>query len=367
MDILLVNKNHPLPDDYQAEDLIPLKDISDKYFKLRNESLLLNKTAAENLNRLLAAAADAGHTGFIIDSAYRSRKLQADLYRTAQNTLTQPPGCSEHETGLAVDILEYGADNDQLAWITDHAADYGFILRYPDNKEHLTGIPYESWHFRYVGVQVARYLAEYNLCLEEYMHRKYNVPLGKFETKRFVNPNEKIIWDFLMSKFGNPYAVAGLMGNLFAESSLLPNILEISYQTKYNIDSQEYTEGVDNGTYDNFVHDAAGYGLAQWTYHKRKANLLAFAKETGRSIGDIMMQLEFLMIELTTDFKEVYDSIIDSTSVTDASDIVLMKFENPHDQSMGTRKYRAKNSRLYFLRYINKEQFLFFHQSHILN
>jgi D-alanyl-D-alanine carboxypeptidase len=358
MDILFVNKNHPLPDDYKAENLTPLKDVADGYFELSDENLLFNKTATDSLCRLLDAAAAAGHKGFRINSAYRTRKYQEYIFKNRKTGFIQLPGCSEHETGLAIDIVEYGTSNGQLLWITENSADYGFILRYPENKEHLTGIPYEPWHFRYVGVEIASYMKEHNICLEEYMHEKYNVPLDKFEVKRPVNPNEKIIWDFLYNKLKNPYAVAGIMGNLCAESSLIANVLEYKYQNKFEISSEEYTEGVDNGTYDNFANDAAGYGLAQWTYHKRKAKLLSYAKQTNRSISDLEMQLEFLWIELKTDYKDVYDSIIDSTSVKHASDIVLTDFENPDIiyQSEPSKIARANTGLVYYYKYINKKQ-----------
>ena len=85
------------------------------------------------------------------------------------------------------------------------------------------------------------------------------------------------------------------MGNLYAESGLSPINLQNSYNTKLKYSDAAYTDAVDNGKYTNFVKDSAGYGLAQWTYWSRKQNLLNYAKSTGKSIGDLNMQLEFLM------------------------------------------------------------------------
>lgn len=82
--------------------------------------------------------------------------------------------------------------------------------------------------------------------------------------------NEQTIWAWGMEKFGNPYGVAGLMGNLYAESGLNPQNLQNTYEKKFGMTDNEYTQKVDKGTYNNFVKDSAGYGLAQWTYWSRK-------------------------------------------------------------------------------------------------
>ena len=86
-----------------------------------------------------------------------------------------------------------------------------------------------------------------------------------------------------------------MMGNLFAESALSPINLQNTYEKKLGYSDSAYTTAVDNGTYTNFIKDSAGYGLAQWTFWSRKQNLLNYAKSKGVSIGDLNMQLEFLM------------------------------------------------------------------------
>ena len=86
-----------------------------------------------------------------------------------------------------------------------------------------------------------------------------------------------------------------MMGNLFAESALSPINLQNTYEKKLGYSDSAYTAAVDNGTYTNFVKDSAGYGLAQWTFWSRKQNLLNYAKSKGVSIGNLNMQLEFLM------------------------------------------------------------------------
>ena len=92
---------------------------------------------------------------------------------------------------------------------------------------------------------------------------------------------EKRIWDFLKAEGFNDFGIAGLMGNLFAESRLLPNNMEDKYQSKLGYNDESYTRAVDNNTYTNFVKDAVGYGLAQWTYWTRKQNLLNFARKNN--------------------------------------------------------------------------------------
>ena len=100
---------------------------------------------------------------------------------------------------------------------------------------------------------------------------------------------EKHIWDFLMGKIGNAFGVAGLMGNLYAESGLKSNNLQNSFNKKLSIMDEEYTMLVDGGFYPDFVKDKAGYGLAQWTFWSRKQALLDFARAKAKSIGDLQM------------------------------------------------------------------------------
>ena len=96
------------------------------------------------------------------------------------------------------------------------------------------------------------------------------------------------------------------MGNLYAESGFIPNNLQSSYERKLKMTDAEYTEAVDSGAYDNFVRDAAGYGLAQWTFWSRKEALLSFARERNASIGDLSMQLDYLWYELSVKYPPAY-------------------------------------------------------------
>ena len=162
--------------------------------------------------------------------------------------------------------------------------------------------------------------------------------------------NEKRIWDYLLGKIGNPFGVAGLMGNLYAESGLRPDNLQNTYEKKLGMSDASYTAAVDNGSYSNFVKDSAGYGLAQWTYWSRKQNLLDFAKERGASIGDLDMQLDFLMKELAG-YSSVLKTLRTATSIREASDTVLTKYERPADQSEAAQARRASYGQKYYDRY----------------
>ena len=141
---------------------------------------------------MLADADKEGHT-FWIASAYRSRERQQELIDEEAAALaeegmsqegaldeiyreTMPAGCSEHETGLALDILVSGhmvmdRSQEETAgnrWLRENCQEYGFVLRYPEDKSEVTGVNYEPWHFRYVGKRAARFLKAHGLTLEEF-------------------------------------------------------------------------------------------------------------------------------------------------------------------------------------------------------
>ena len=167
-------------------------------------------------------------------------------------------------------------------------------------------------------------------------------------------PNDQFIWDFLKKEGFNDYGVAGLMGNLYAESGLLPNNLQNIFNSKLGLSDEEYTKRVDNGTYTNFVHDSAGYGLAQWTYYSRKQNLLNFAKSKGKSIGDLEIQLQFLITELGDSYKNsVYNILKTATSIQQASDAVLLNFECPAN-AQAQRTKRAQLGQNYYNKFTKK-------------
>ena len=166
--------------------------------------------------------------------------------------------------------------------------------------------------------------------------------------------NEEIIWQYLKTQGFSDAGAAGLMGNLYAESSLKPTNLQNTYEKKLGFTDDSYTKAVDNGTYGNFVRDSVGYGLAQWTYWSRKQNLLNFAKQKNKSIGDIYMQLDFLMIELSNGYKGLLNTLKTTKSVKEASNCVLLQFERPADQSVSVQNKRASYGQVYYDKYTQK-------------
>ena len=156
--------------------------------------------------------------------------------------------------------------------------------------------------------------------------------------------NAEKIWNYFISKGMTPEGVAGLMGNLFVESGYEPKNLQGSYEKILGYNDNTYTDAVDSGKYTNFIKDTAGYGLAQWTYWSRKKNLLNFAKSYngGTSIGDLDMQLAFLLEELKS-YSGVYDYLLKASNVEKAMDKVLTDFEGPGIPHRDRRLKAAKD------------------------
>lgn len=146
------------------------------------------------------------------------------------------------------------------------------------------------------------------------------------------------------------------MGNLFAESGLIPTNLQNSYESKLEMNDASYTAAVDNGSYTNFTHDSAGYGLAQWTYWSRKQGLFQLCKSRGKSIGDLNTQLDFLYQELTTSYSQLLKILKTTSSVEEASNLVVTQFERPVDQSFDALKQRALYSQRYFNTYSTQKE-----------
>ena len=140
------------------------------------------------------------------------------------------------------------------------------------------------------------------------------------------------------------------MGNLFAESALRPENLQNTYEKKLCLSDLEYTKAVDDGSYTNFVHDSAGYGLAQWTYWSRKQALLQYAQSAKKSIGDLAMQLEFLWKELQG-YTSVMKTLKSATSVRQASDAILTGYEKPANQGESVKTKRAGYGQTFYDKY----------------
>ena len=163
--------------------------------------------------------------------------------------------------------------------------------------------------------------------------------------------NAEKIWNFFLDEGFSIYGIAALMGNLSAESGLDPKNLQNSCEKRLNYTDAEYTAAVDNGTYKNFAYDGAGYGLPQFTFPSRKEAFYKYAKDVGKSIGDLETQLLFMVKEMKKDFKSVYSALKTASDVKTASDLVLKKYEAPKDQSDAVKRKRAEYGQEYFNRF----------------
>lgn len=183
--LMLVNQSHPMEDGYVPE----LANIDDAH--------QVDARVLEPLQNMLKAASDEGYSLYVC-SAYRSVDRQKELfnesmidyvnqgmtyYEAAIETAKSIawPGESEHATGLAMDIVssdyagldEKQGETDDQKWLMEHCYEYGFILRYPKDKSEDTGIIYEPWHYRYVGVEAALAIRDQGVTLEEYLNEEY--------------------------------------------------------------------------------------------------------------------------------------------------------------------------------------------------
>lgn len=160
--------------------------------------------------------------------------------------------------------------------------------------------------------------------------------------------NEEKIWNFLYGKLKNPYGAAGLMGNLFAESSLNPVLA--NGVKKYGLTNEQYTAITDVGVNDYFVTDKIAYGLAQWCYKTRKKALLEKARSQKKSVGNLDLQLDYLWEELQK-YSTVLNVLYSAKSVREASDIVLLKYEKPANTSEAVRQKRTAYGQKYYDKY----------------
>lgn len=164
---MLVNKFNYLPADYAPTDIYKIKTM------YAYEGHSIKEEVYDQFIRMWNAASKQNLT-LIINSSYRTFDVQQELYNISSDQYATKPGFSEHQTGLALDIITPGSvgndfkDTDEYNWLINNAHKYGFILRYPEGKEHITGIAYESWHYRYLGVELATKVYESKLTYEEY-------------------------------------------------------------------------------------------------------------------------------------------------------------------------------------------------------
>lgn len=207
-------------------------------------------------------------------------------------------------------------------------------------NENLSKIPQKT---EIKGETIDEAIASGNVEAKPALHGETN-SIGEVESSPSIRQleNDEIIWNFFKAKSFNDYAIAGLMGNLKAESNLRPDNLQNSFEGRLGSDSA-YVKKVDNGTYSKskFANDHAGFGLAQWTWYTRKEALYDYAKKKGVSIADLNMQLEYLWIELQR-YTKTMSVLRNAKSIYEASTIVLTDFEKPANQGNAVRNKRAE-------------------------
>jgi len=168
--------------------------------------------------------------------------------------------------------------------------------------------------------------------------------------------NEQI-YKKLYTLIKNDYGVSGLMGNLYAESGIRGDNLQNTFNKSLNMTDTEYTNAVDKNTYtkDKFIHDSAGYGIAQWTYWSRKKAMYEYVIESKKeSIGDLSTQVDFLIKELKGNYPTIVKHLQEAKSVKEASDIVLTEFERPANQGDSVKNTRSKYSQEFYDKYAPK-------------
>lgn len=173
-DLLLVNKQYPVHEDSVKSDIVTLYEQADlvQGYGLLDTSIRLSESVAHKFNKMVKAAEKEGVNHFLISSGYRDFEEQEKLYQEKGSDYALPAQYSEHNLGLSLDI---GSSQSEMSkapegkWLQKNARKYGFILRYPKDKTEITGIKYEHWHFRYVGLPHSAIIHEKGLVLEQYL------------------------------------------------------------------------------------------------------------------------------------------------------------------------------------------------------
>lgn len=172
-DLLLVNKNYPVQQDSVQSDVVNLYDhkVLVQGYGLLDTNIRLSEGVAQKFREMVKAAEKDGVNHFLVSSGYRDFAEQEKLYEAKGSDYALPAGYSEHNLGLSLDIGSTEGEMSKAAegkWLQQNAWKYGFILRYPKDKTDITGIKYEPWHFRYVGLPHSAIMQENQLVLEQY-------------------------------------------------------------------------------------------------------------------------------------------------------------------------------------------------------
>ncbi|MDF9451709.1 M15 family metallopeptidase [Bacillus toyonensis] len=173
-DLLLVNKDYSVKKDSVRSDIINVAQNSElvRGYGVLDRNIRLSKDIVKKFLNVIDAAGKEGVNYFLISSGYRDFQEQRQLYEEMGSDYALPPGYSEHNLGLSLDV---GSTQDKMEkapegkWIEENVWKHGFVLRYPKNKSNITGIQYEPWHIRYVGLPHSAIMQEKKFTLEEYL------------------------------------------------------------------------------------------------------------------------------------------------------------------------------------------------------
>ncbi len=173
-ELLLIDNAHPVHEAGTRKDIVNLyihQELVNGY-GLRDTTISLSKLVTERWQAMVRAAKTDGVRHFVVNSGYRNEAEQRQLYESKGPDDALPPGFSEHNLGLSMDIGSAKAEMSRApegSWLSKNAWKYGFILRYPKDKTAVTGIQFEPWHFRYVGLPHSVIMHENDWTLEEYL------------------------------------------------------------------------------------------------------------------------------------------------------------------------------------------------------
>ncbi|PGL86246.1 D-Ala-D-Ala carboxypeptidase VanY [Bacillus sp. AFS054943] len=173
-DLLLVNKDYPVKKDSIRSDIINVFQNTKlvRGYEIFDRNLRLSKGIVKNFLKIVDAAEKEGVQHFLMSSGYRDFKEQRKLYEEMGSDYALPAGYSEHNLGLSLDVGSTQMKMEKAPegkWIEENVWKYGFLLRYPKNKSNITGIQYEPWHIRYVGLPHSAVMHKKNFTLEEYL------------------------------------------------------------------------------------------------------------------------------------------------------------------------------------------------------
>ncbi|KKZ93751.1 D-Ala-D-Ala carboxypeptidase VanY [Bacillus wiedmannii] len=172
--LLLVNKDYPVKKDSIRPDIINVNHNSElvRGYVIFDRNLRLSKDVVKKFLNVVDAAGKDGVQHFLMSSGYRDFKEQSKLYKEMGSDYALPAGYSEHNLGLSLDVGSTQKKMERAPegrWIEENVWKHGFVLRYPKNKSHITGIQYEPWHIRYVGLPHSAIMQKKNFTLEEYL------------------------------------------------------------------------------------------------------------------------------------------------------------------------------------------------------